>query len=744
MPTTSQGIPTPSDAIKISQLAQAMRDGFDKVDALLPPGLAGGRLSAGPVPAKSNIDTWTGADRDGFWEVSTAALATAMTGLPGPWAGSLLKLPGFGVQIYAPYVVPAALWFRSLENVNTKVWGAWQKLASTATLRDLETAITAAGDAAEDARTRAEELDTANRKDWTAADKADHELILKLQADKWLKPTPGGAVDLDTFTESGFVGVISSASLNLPLTAQGVLEVFKFGSAITQRFTTYNARVQTHIRHRSGAGVWGAWADPGRIPMMLGNATYDLDTIVRPGPYDIVSGAVQNIPVPNLIGALEVLQVNRATIQRFTGWTTGEPRIFVRSSALDNVSWRPWFELPGATIITALQDEVTALTAKVMGLKPAGAAAAGYKSAALALNQPGGSSTEAIPAASVRWPVTLGVTARRARLHLRNWNWSVGTTADYVFTYKGAVSFTGLWAGPGNGKTFTAPPVQVLAPFTTDAAGGEYVSEWFAYDFAEDQQHLVSVGFTTAAGQTNYMGRGGCWRNTNPADAAALDPAADLSATCPFDIWLELEVPAATPILAGFGDSNTLGTGTTLPVHDSWLAQYCRTNRALPLFLANHGSAASSWAGPDAQKWNRFSNVAPADAAVYFLHQNDLSAGITLDVLKQRFTDTLAILRGRITPNVYAATITPGNKPTAVDTVRKDFNSWLKSRPAGLKDCFDFAAAVSDNDLTLRAADNFDGLHFKTTGHAKIAATLSARPVTPRVLTRREIARLLP
>lgn len=562
--------------------------------------------------------------------------------------------------------------------------------------------------------------------------------ITKLQDESWLKHTPQTAVDLNEFITSGFVGVISSESTSLPIKAQGILEVFKFGSAITQRFTTYVVRVRVFVRHRTGSGTWNAWVEPGRSPVPV-PADGDLDTITLPGTYDVTStGGVLNIPVPQ-IGALEVLQVARAVIQRYTVWNVyTEPRVFIRVAQVDVASWLPWYEVPGSAVVAALRDEVTAQTAALWAIK-ARTPGQGFKRAHLALNQASGSSTESVAAAMVRWPVTLGVTSHRARLHLRNWNWAVGTTADYTFTYKGAVSFTGLWVGPADGKKFTADPVRALGAFTTSANGDEYVSEWFSYEFTEDIQHLVSLGYTTAEGQINYMGRGGCWRNTSPADAAALDPAAEVSLTSPFDVWLELEVPATTPVLAGFGDSNTVGTGTSLPVHDSWLAQYCRRNRAVPLFLANHGSSASSWAGREANKWNRFRDVAQADAAVYFLHQNDLQATITLPELKQRFKDTLAILRERITPNVYGATITPGNKAESVDTVRKQFNTWLKSRPEGLLDCFDFAAAVSDDDLKIRPEDSFDGLHFKTGGHGKIADALAVRPVTPRVMTRREI-----
>lgn len=739
---------------------------------------------------------------------------------------------------------------------------------------------------------------------------ASNEIAVPLKTANWVKTTNSSNIDLNDYTTSGFVGVISSTAANLPIVAQGVLEVFSYASAVSQRFTIYNAKTREFWRHRSASGVWGAWNEPafGSTPIP---ANSDLNTYTSPGRFEIAHTQYTNGPVtPGVVAALEVIQINRAVVQRLTSWDA-IPKIYIRRSMTDYADWSPWTQIPGAAEVKAqawilpmiasndttadlntfntngttpvmnpntinapipgktgyletinlssngmqrfttfenqprvfnryrgaditkwsewsevggdsldvgssvdlntltkprtysignsvnpnlpvaligtlevlrvskaliqryttwnpinvyirraevgflnwspwvLQpklSDISTLESRIVNLEGGGtgsnSSGSGNKSAYLALNQASGSSVENISTASVRWPVTIGVSSHRARLHIRNWAWAYGTN-ESPFVYKGAVNFGGLWLGQGSGKTFTKAPEKVLPEFTTNASGDEYVSDWFSYEFEEDIQHLASIQYTNAEGQTNYAGRGGCWRNTNAFDGGTIDPTMELSLTSPFDIWLELEVPESTPILAGFGDSNTVGTGTTLPVHDSWLAQYCRNNRAIPMFIANHGSNTNSWIVSDSPRWTRFGNVAQADALVYFLHQNDLAEGITTDILKQRFKDILSIIKTRITPNVYGATITPGNKATGVDTVRKEFNTWLKSRPEGLLDCFDFAAAVSDNDLVIRPEDSADGLHFKNSGHAKIAAELQKRPVTPRVLTRKEISRLL-
>lgn len=359
-----------------------------------------------------------------------------------------------------------------------------------------------------------------------------------------------------------------------------------------------------------------------------------------------------------------------------------------------------------------------------------GGVKSGFKNVPLALNQPSAGGTEAISNATVRWPLRYGVGAKRVRLHVRNWSFVYGTTY-------GPVAFTGAWMGTASGANFTMTPIQVLKAFNAPSDGAEYVSPWFTYNLSANVDHLLSVGFTTAEGQTNMTSRGGCYRSTNSADAGrASGFTGAASTTSPFDVWLEVEVATETPVLAGFGDSNTVGTGTALPVYDSWLSQYCRTARALPYFMAIHGSASSTWSDPKAPMWNRHREQARPDAVVYFLGQNDLVNGVTVAEMRANLGRIMPIVRDKLAHDVYVATITPGNmKAPAVNDVRKAYNAWLKTLPLGVKDCYDFSAAVSDDDATIRASDSADGLHFVATGHAKAAAKITERPATPPMLT---------
>lgn len=162
MPTTPKGIPTPSDAVKISQLAEAMRAMGVKVDELLPAGLSGNALSAGPIPAGTDLNEWIGNTYAGFWEVNSTTIAAGIKNLPGSWRGALLNMPGIGAQLYAPYTQPATLYYRAVISIESKLWNVWRRLLTDDDLRKIDQSIISTVDAA----------DAANRKYTAEADAA--------------------------------------------------------------------------------------------------------------------------------------------------------------------------------------------------------------------------------------------------------------------------------------------------------------------------------------------------------------------------------------------------------------------------------------------------------------------------------------------------------------------------------------------------------------------------------------------
>lgn len=447
------------------------------------------------------------------------------------------------------------------------------------------------------------------------------------------------------------------------------------------------------------------------------------DSIDYDSEYSVWSGSLalsMGSPI-SAVGKIKTEIVGSFALQTFKTLSAvgAGPEIYTRAKG--SSAWSDWFKVhPVSSGAGAGSDGV----------------ASGFKNVAFPLTQQSAGGTESISNATVRFPVQPGVGSNRARLHIQNWNYYTG------IKLAGEVSFTGAWFGRAAGGNFISPPAKVLNAFTTPSDGDEYVSPWFPVDVAPGAYNLLSVGFTNASGQSNAQSIAGCYRSASSADAALSTGFTNTaSSNAPFDVWLELEVPADTNVVAGFGDSNTVGTGTTLPVHDAWISKYCRTIGALPYFMAVHGATSNSWNSAEKNAWAHYASSAKPDSIVYFLGQNDLQDGVTLAELQAKVGEVLPVVRELLSENVYAATLTPANnKSAAVNTLRRSFNSWLKTKPLGFKDCFDFSAAVSDDDATIRASDNYDGLHMLTSGHTKLAAKIPSSVVPPRKYTVSEAA----
>src|SRR5699024_6507847 len=89
--------------------------------------------------------------------------------------------------------------------------------------------------------------------------------------------------------------------------------------------------------------------------------------------------------------------------------------------------------------------------------------------------------------------------------------------------------------------------------------------------------------------------------------------------------WFEAEAPANAPVIMVNGDSISIGTATSNPVQDSWVAIHARERGALPLLMSQHGSGMSWW-GANSTRWDDMYpgvDVKP-DAIITALGQNDL------------------------------------------------------------------------------------------------------------------------
>lgn len=344
----------------------------------------------------------------------------------------------------------------------------------------------------------------------------------------------------------------------------------------------------------------------------------------------------------------------------------------------------------------------------------------GFKTAplALTLGYGGGSTTGTGTTVVIQH---MPVAARRVQLHLRNWN------PRYVNADDAPVAITataiGLHNGTGGSAAWTALPNTSGVTSVQDGPTG-YTSGWI--DVPEAWQGKdIAVRYTWNSANTIQRNIGTGWtggvKDNNP----------------PLFAWLELEVPASTPVVAAFGDSLSSGVSSARPVVDSWIDQWARANGAVPAHWSHSGDKAVAWTSATTRKWGLYGwDIAAPDALVYLMGSNDLSeASITLAEMQARITATVGLIRAQITPNVYAGTLFPRTTAAAgstFETVRRQVNAWLPG--SGLfRDVYATAAAISADDETILPAYDADGVHLNTAGYGAVAGAVAPSPVADSV-----------
>lgn len=339
-----------------------------------------------------------------------------------------------------------------------------------------------------------------------------------------------------------------------------------------------------------------------------------------------------------------------------------------------------------------------------------------------------------------RHPFHTAAPVNRFRIHIRNY---AGVT-DTAFS--GALSFTGIWAGKhlidGTGLTgkFESAPTQIVGAFSTPPDGGEYVTPWIARDaFAIDayDETLFSYAYTCVA-QNNIRQQGGGWRSTATGEASSANPVTAMtkSQTMPLDWWVEVEVAASTPLCAyGPGDSLLAGTGSSLPVYDSFAMRHAMANGIVPTILAIHGSNAGQWADITKQKWQKYASLSKPDAVLIEIMSNDIfgNSAVSFATAQARFATMVANVKAFFeTPNIYATTILPRNGSAADrEAVRVQYNDWLRALPLGIMNVFDLAASIQGGtaDSIDSRYNSGDGIHLNTAGYAANARAITA-PMT--------------
>lgn len=518
---------------------------------------------------------------------------------------------------------------------------------------------------------------------------------------------------------------------NYPVEAFGNLQVTAQHTNLANLTQTYTPNQEWgngyFMRSRYNA-AWGEWEhyaglEGVNVDVFKGIAltTEHLDTIDVPGAYwqRVNAEATPERSYPfEVAGNLTVTSwhVNDGNItQTYTPAQNFAGGIAVRSRY--NGTWSDWSIQP-------TQEQTRGLVTEAMG-DVAGSArpGSGFKVVPLILTA-GQSDVNAPTSQHYRVPLNFNAPITRWRLHIRNTNPRLGGVRT------GAVSFTGLWHGEHAGDgAFATAPTQLRGGFATPADGSDWTSAWFNAPLGDNTDYLLSFGYTAPSAPYSLIG--GAWRSASPADAAATAPAVTKVVQAPFSMWVEAETYATTPVVAVFGDSLSVGVGSTLPVHDSWLSQKMRTDGGLPVHYAHSGDSMLGWANTSADKWTRWSHLARPDSVVVGIGSNDLARGDSLNSMQALLASTLANLESRVSSTIYLANIMPRNGwpvGSSEEATRRTYNTWLGNLPLGTRDVFDFAASISDDDETIKPEYNADGTHLNTAGYAQNALAV-VRPI---------------
>lgn len=360
-----------------------------------------------------------------------------------------------------------------------------------------------------------------------------------------------------------------------------------------------------------------------------------------------------------------------------------------------------------------------------------GGGVVGTRTAGVALTLSAGTTVvDTRTAVHLRLPFRIAASARRFRVHIRNYN------DRSNLAYSGSLAVTGLWGGRhAGGGTFAAAPVKLAGGFTTAADGGEYVSGWIertALPLDAYGEYLFSLGYTCAA-QTNHAGQGGSWQSSAPGQAGDLNPgtALERSQTAPLDIWVETELPANVPVGAFVGDSLTCGTGADLPVYESYGAKHALAHGYVPQIMANHGSQMTDWTNRSQWKWQKYAGLSKPDSVLWAVGGNDVFSGADLPTLQTRFAALARTIRAELGGHIYLANIMPRNRGTAdpLEVSRRAYNAWLAGLPERAVNVFDFAVTVAKPTAAGYMEDAYncgDNVHLNTAGYARNAAAITA------------------
>jgi len=656
-----------------------------------------GRLSPADYPGGLNTVT-----APGTYDVWTGTDATTLA-LPYAAAGTL-KVWGFGSYLYQQFTTMpsggAQEYLRFSSNSGTS-WGSWTSLVNDAAVAPIMAGSTAT---------------------WTA-------IKNQIISEKYIKATNLTATqDWDTVTTDGLyklTAVVSDwAALHMPGAGRYVLRVedllsgAKLQTATLWSTTPYP---RVYVRGYSASG-WTAWReiDPDDKPEYL-TATSNLNdlSVGRKGTahYQIAvtptDSAAQNFPEASARGRIVCMEfTSNHKMQVFYQWsaTTDQlTRIWHRNSV--SGVWTPWTS-PDAQLqeltprVAAAENSTPGSGFKVVGLP----ATAGHAS-----GNAGASGTYRIPLDYV--PDTVEIT--RVKVRLRNIEIRGGTTRA------GTITLDGVWLGVFTSTgTFTETPVQVAGPTTFDGAAG-WESDWVEVPGRKLTDKAISYAYATANSTTypwHNLGNG--WYSTSRVGPNTGSVGMSTTGAIGFAVDLIVETPSTTPVVATFGDSNSVGVGAKA-MREAWGTAIAKRLGAIPQLLGSSGDTVRGSTDTTRFKWNRFPGLERADTVLWALGQNDVGGNYTAEsiIADLKATVPKATKLGRA---VYTVSLMPRTADTFDEALRRTVNTALADQKSlGTRGYLNMIPAMSTDDDTIIPAYNADNTHLNAAGHAAVGTYLA-------------------
>ena len=546
-----------------------------------------------------------------------------------------------------------------------------------------------------------------------AADTSTGELIGATR--RWVESLVGTAIqdkgtlappaDIDAIKESGRYSVLSgttATSLNLPFASAGSFLVTKWGSASAiQRYSSFG-RVAQRTSLSTG---WSPWVElgNGQSRHKFLDSTSNINAMYEADSYSIRSAqAAKDLGIPTTnAGVFTVIPWgSTSAIQTYI---TGS-KLLQRISNSDG--WSAWTEI-GASPTAPTTAPTSTSSGRIRTLP-------------IALTV-GASSADGALKGTARYAFHIAPKVRRWRLHIVNKNPLYPTERTH------ATTFGGLWVGDSTDNGGMSNPVSAGAVPGIPAGSFEAVTAWNSTVQIGGRPLVFSLSYDSAGAPIALPGGG--WLSSDYAAAGgASSTGFALQTRMPFHIWVEAEVDSHIPAVGIFGSSSSGGVGSRLPVHDSPLSQWARSNGALPVHWSFSGSTMEQGlsASPEHYRWTIWNDLDRPDAVLFYMGSNDVFADATLEQMKARTEASIPLVEKNYAPVIYGVTIPPRTNETgATEDTRRAYNQWVKTR---FRDTFDFASTVSNDDETLIPAYDSDGLHLTTAGYAENAKAIT-RPV---------------